>query len=67
MFVTHPGMFLKLLRSNKSMKVELLVDGRRIPMNNFVQSIFKNVILAMISTLKGVDENWEKIELRIIR
>lgn len=34
-------------------EVALLVDGREIPLNPFVQLIFKNVVGAMISSLKG--------------
>jgi len=32
-------------------KIELLVDGRKIPMNDFVQKIVINVIQAMVETL----------------
>ncbi|WP_456328385.1 hypothetical protein [Archaeoglobus sp.] len=46
------------------MKVTLHVDGKRIPMNKFVQSIVRDVNLAIISNLKGVDE-WKVIEIKI--
>jgi hypothetical protein len=48
------------------MKVTLHVDGKRIPMNKFVQSIVRDVNLAIISNLKGVGE-WNVIEIRIER
>ncbi|WP_457548935.1 hypothetical protein [Archaeoglobus sp.] len=46
------------------MKVTLHVDGKRIPMNKFVQSVVRDVNLAIISNLKGVEE-WNVIEIRI--
>jgi hypothetical protein len=49
------------------MKVELVVDGKRIPLNNFVQKVFCNVVSALISALKGVDENWKEVEIRLTR
>ncbi len=48
------------------MRVELYVDGKRIPLNKFVQSILRDVNLAMISNLKGVEE-WKVVEIRIER
>ncbi len=46
------------------MEVELYVDGKKVPMNSYVKSVFFRVVSALISTLKGV-EGWEKAELRI--
>ena len=37
-----------------STDVELVVDGRRIPLNPFVSKIVKNTVVGMISSLKGV-------------
>ncbi|ADB58297.1 hypothetical protein [Archaeoglobus profundus] len=48
------------------MNVTLHIDGKRIPMNKFVQSIVRDVNLAIISNLKGVEE-WNAIEIRIER
>lgn len=47
------------------MKIELLVDGRKIPMNEFVQTIVGNVIKAMIETLHTIDGNWKEISIHI--
>ncbi|MFO7966228.1 MAG: hypothetical protein R6U44_01335 [Archaeoglobaceae archaeon] len=46
--------------------IELLVDGKKVPMNDYVQSVFSSVIEALVSTLRGVD-NWSKIEIRLER
>lgn len=47
------------------MKIELLVDGRKIPMNEFVQTIVGNVIKAMVETLHTIDGNWKEISIHI--
>lgn len=47
--------------------IELLVDGKKVPMNSYVRSVFTKVIEAMVSTLKGVDEEWKKIEIKLER
>jgi hypothetical protein len=46
-------------------KIELLVDGRNIPMNEFVQKIVGNVIQAMVETLHTIDSGWEEISIHI--
>jgi len=49
------------------MDVELVVDGKRIPMNDYVRSVFAKVVSALISTLKGVDEDWREARLIVRR
>lgn len=49
------------------MKVELLLDGKKIPMNDFVQKIVVNVIKAMIETLHNIDSEWKEISIHIER
>lgn len=46
-------------------KVVLRVDGQTIELNPFVQDVFKNVVLGIVSTLKGVNTNPARIELSI--
>ncbi|WP_229389291.1 hypothetical protein [Methanosarcina sp. DH2] len=47
------------------MKIELMVDGRKIPMNEFVQTIVGNVTKAMVETLHTIDSDWKEISIRI--
>jgi hypothetical protein len=47
--------------------VKLLIDGKEVPLNPYVQKVFGAVIKGMISTLKGVDENWNHAELVLDR
>ena len=48
-------------------EVELVIDGKKIPMNPYVTNVFYEVIKALISTLKGVDEDWKVAEIRLER
>ncbi len=47
--------------------IELKVDGKEIPMNDFVRSVFERVITSLVSTLKGVDEDWKELSIVIKR
>ncbi len=47
------------------MKIELSVDERKIPINEFVQKIVGNVIQAMVETLHTVDGKWKEISIHI--
>jgi hypothetical protein len=47
------------------MKIELSVDGRRIPMNDFVQKIVVNIIKAMVETLHTINSEWKEISIHI--
>jgi hypothetical protein len=46
-------------------KIELLVDGRKVPMNEFVEKIVGNVIQAMVETLHTIDSGWNEISIHI--
>ena len=54
-----------LFRSAIEMTVELKVDGKEIPLSEFPQEIIGNTAAAMAQSLRGVDENWKVIEIRI--
>jgi hypothetical protein len=51
----------------KKMKIELSIDGRKIPMNEFVQKIVGNVIKAMVETLHTINPEWKEISIHIER
>jgi hypothetical protein len=46
-------------------KVELLVDDRKIPTNEFIQKILGNVIKAMVESLHTIDDEWKEISIKI--
>ncbi len=49
------------------MSVELKVDGKAIPLNAFTQEIIGNVSIAMAKSLRGIDQDWKAIEIRIVQ
>jgi hypothetical protein len=47
--------------------VKLNVDGKEIPLNDFVEHILASTISGAVTTLHGVGEEWKKIEIKIER
>lgn len=45
----------------------LKVDGKEIPLNEFVEKIMSGTIIGGVTSLKGVNENWTKIEIELQR
>ncbi|QOJ78634.1 molybdopterin-guanine dinucleotide biosynthesis protein B [Infirmifilum lucidum] len=46
-------------------RVKLTVDGRPVELNPFVQDVFRNVVLGLVATLKGVEQNPRRVELSV--
>ncbi|OKY78652.1 MAG: hypothetical protein BTN85_1149 [Candidatus Methanohalarchaeum thermophilum] len=47
------------------MKIELKIDEEKIPLNRFVSSVLKNILIGVIKELHGIEENWKNIEINI--
>ena len=48
-------------------KLIVEIDGKNLPMHPFVQRIIRKTVLAMLSTLKGVEiEGNEYIEIKVM-
>jgi hypothetical protein len=47
------------------MGLKLKVDGKEIPLNEFVEQIMSGTILGALTSLRGIDEDWKKIEVEI--
>jgi len=45
------------------MGMKLKVDGKEIPLNEFVEKYMQGTIVGGILTLKGIKEDWKKIEI----
>jgi len=45
--------------------VSLNINKKTVPLNTFVQSIFKNVILGLVATLRKEDKELEEIEIKV--
>ena len=47
------------------MGLKLKVDGKEIPLNEFVEKILSGSIMGSVTSLRGIKEDWEKIEIEI--
>ena len=47
------------------MGLKLKVDGKEIPLNDFVEKILNGTITGALTSLKGIKEDWKKIEIDI--
>lgn len=47
------------------MNVELKIDGKNIPLNEYVTKVFSSVILGLIDTLHAIPEDWETLQIEV--
>ena len=47
------------------MSLKLKVDGKEIPLNEFVEKILGGTITGAVTSLRGIKEDWKKIEIEI--
>ncbi len=47
------------------MSMKLRVDGKEIPMNEFVEKIISGSVIGAVTSLKGIKDDWKKIEIEI--
>ena len=47
------------------MSIKLKVDGKEIPLNEFVEKILSGTITGAVTSLRGIKEDWKKIEIDI--
>ena len=51
----------------KSVELKLVVDGKDIPVNDFVREFVTNTVAGAVRSLRGVEDDWEELDLRIRR
>jgi len=49
------------------MEMKLIVDGREIPVNEFVSKILSGMVVGSVTSLRGIREDWKKIEIEVIK
>jgi hypothetical protein len=49
----------------KSFETEMYVDGKKLPLNNFVQETIGNIMTGFSKSLKGLDVAPDLIEIKI--
>ena len=47
------------------MGLKLKVDGEDIPLNEFVEKILNGTVVGAVTSLKGIKEDWKRIEISI--
>jgi hypothetical protein len=47
------------------MTIKLRVDSKEIPLNEFVGNILNGTVVGAVTSLKGIKDDWKKIELEI--
>jgi hypothetical protein len=50
-----------------SLGMKLRVDGKDIPLNEFVEKIMQGVVVGGVTSLRGIKEDWKKIEIEILK
>jgi len=45
--------------------LKLKVDGKEIPLNEFVEKIMAGTITGAVTSLRGIKDDWKKIEIEI--
>jgi len=48
-----------------NLSLKLKVDGKDIPLNDFVSNILNGTITGAVGSLKGIKTDWKKIEIEI--
>ncbi len=51
----------------KLLGLKLKVDGKDIPLNEFVSRFIQGTVVGGVSSLKGIRDNWEKIEIEVTK
>ena len=49
------------------MGMKLKVDGKEIPLNEFVEKILNGMIVGAVTSLRGIREDWKKIEIEVTK
>jgi hypothetical protein len=49
------------------MGMKLMVDGKEIPLNEFVEKILSGSTVGAVTSLRGIKEGWKKIEIEIVK
>ena len=56
-----------MLMEKSKFDINLRVDGRIIPLNEFVKKFTGNMIEGMLKSLKDTEEEWNQVEITISR
>ncbi len=49
------------------MGAKLIVDGKEIPLNEFVSKMLGGTVVGAVTSLRGIKDDWEKIEVEVTK
>jgi len=49
------------------MEMKLVIDGKDVPLNEFVNKILTGTIVGAVTSLRGIKDDWKKIEVEITK
>jgi hypothetical protein len=49
------------------MGTKLVVDGKEIPLNEFVSKMLDGTIVGAVTSLRGIKEDWKRIEVEVTK
>jgi len=49
------------------METKLIVDGKEIPLNEFVSKIIGGTMVGAVTSLRGIKEDWRRIEVEVTK
>ncbi len=49
------------------MGTKLVVDGKEIPLNEFVSKMLGGTVAGAVTSLRGIKEDWKKINVEITK
>jgi hypothetical protein len=44
-----------------------LVDGKEMPLNEFVDKILSGMVVGAVTSLRGINKDWKKIEITVTK
>jgi hypothetical protein len=47
------------------MKIKLLIDGKEIPLNEFVNNMLGGTVVGAVTSLRGVKNDWKEIQITV--
>ena len=49
------------------MEMKLVIDGKEIPLNEFVNKMLTGTIVGAVTSLRGINEDWKTIKVEITK
>ena len=49
------------------MGTKLIVDGKEIPVNEFVSKMLGGTVVGAVTSLRGIKEDWKKIAVEVTK